>query len=130
MTNQVRNPKSEGCSLLRKMKTLTSVLSQRTGRGSNWGRFAAILLLLGAGLCGCTSSAPPMTKGYYGATLSLGELVGRINENNEKISTLWAREHFEGTIVDRVNNKSARIDGYGNLLYTGPNQMKLTAKNE
>jgi hypothetical protein len=71
-----------------------------------------------------------MTKGYYGATLSLGELVGRINENNEKISTLWAREHFEGTIVDRVNNKSARIDGYGNLLYTGPNQMKLTAKNE
>ncbi len=71
-----------------------------------------------------------MAAGYYGPTLSLPELVGRINENNGKITSLWAREHFEGTIVDRANNKSAHIDGYGNLLYTGPNQMKLTAKNE
>ena len=54
-----------------------------------------------------------MAAGYYGPTLSLEELVGRINENNAKISTLWAREHFEGTIVDRANNKSAHIDGYG-----------------
>jgi hypothetical protein len=71
-----------------------------------------------------------MQKGYYGQTLSLEELVGRINENNQKISTLWAREHFEGTIVDRADNKSAHIDGYGALLYTGPDQMKLTAQNE
>jgi hypothetical protein len=93
-------------------------------------RFPTLFILVAAGLCACTAPAPPMTAGYYGPTLSLGELVGRINENNGKISSLWAREHFEGTIVDRANNKSARIDGYGNLLYTGPNQMKLTAKNE
>jgi hypothetical protein len=93
-------------------------------------RFPKLFVLLAAGLCACTAPAPPMAAGYYGPTLSLEELVGRINENNDKISSLWAREHFEGTIVDRANNKSARIDGYGNLLYTGPNQMKLTAKNE
>jgi hypothetical protein len=93
-------------------------------------RFPTLFILLAAGLWGCTAPAPPMAAGYYGPTLSLEELVGRINENNAKISTLWAHEHFEGTIVDRANNKSAHIDGYGALLYTGPNQMKLTAKNE
>jgi hypothetical protein len=93
-------------------------------------RFPCCLFLLAVGLSACTSAAPPMANGYYGPTLSLAELVDRINDNNNKISTLWAREHFEGLFVDRVQKKAARVDGYGNLLYTGPNQMKLTAKNE
>ena len=37
---------------------------------------------------------------------------------------------FRGDDRGSARNKSAHIDGYGNLLYTGPNQMKLTAKNE
>ena len=136
MTNQVRNQndetiqKTEGHSLPKEKKTLTSVLSLSTGRGGNWAGLAAASFFVAIGLCACTAPAPPVGKGYYGATLTLEQLVGRINENNEKITTLSAREHFEGTIVDRARNKSARIDGYGNLLYTGPNQMKLTAKNE
>lgn len=79
-------------------------------------------------LCACSSSTGP--TGYFGPTLTLSEVVGRINENNAKISTIWAREHFEGQIVDREKKKSDRIDGYGNLLFTSPNQMRLTAKDE
>jgi hypothetical protein len=77
---------------------------------------------------GC--AAPPAPQGYYGPTLSLEEVVGRINRNNARIPTLWAREHFEGTFVDREKNKTTRVDGYGNLLYTEANEIYLTAKNE
>ena len=107
MTNQVRNQndetiqKTEGHSLPKEKKTLTSVLSLSTGRGGNWAGLAAASFFVAIGLCACTAPAPPVGKGYYGATLTLEQLVGRINENNEKITTLWAREHFEGTIVDR-----------------------------
>ena len=85
---------------------------------------------LGAlGLVGCSSPAPAEV-GYFGDTLTLPQLVERVNQNNDKLPTLWAREKFEAEIVDRKKNKTNRIDGYGNLLFTGPNQMKLTAKNE
>ncbi|MGD0389030.1 MAG: hypothetical protein ABSC42_08755 [Tepidisphaeraceae bacterium] len=85
------------------------------------------LAALGLGV-GC--AAPPAPQGYYGPTLPLEQVVGRINENNARIPTLWAREHFEGTLVDREKRKSTRIDGYGNLLYTEANEIYLTAKNE
>ena len=88
------------------------------------------VLILLVGLSACTQTAPPMSRGYFGPTLSLDDLVRHINENSAKIPTLWAREHFNGLIVDRQQNKAAHVDGYGNLLYTGPNKMKLTADNE
>lgn len=93
-------------------------------------RISASFMLILLGLGACNSPAPPPPKGYYGPTLSLEDLVGKINENNAKIPTLWSREHFYGTLVDREHNKSGRMDGYGNLLYTGPNKLKMTAKNE
>jgi len=93
-------------------------------------RLRALLFLLAGGLSACTSAAPPVAPGYYGPTLRLEEVVARVNENNAKIPTLWARQRFEATVVDRAKNKSQRIEGYGTLLYTGPNQMRLKAKNE
>ncbi|MGD0461616.1 MAG: hypothetical protein ABSB74_03915 [Tepidisphaeraceae bacterium] len=89
----------------------------------------AVFAAAGLGLGACNSSPPPQV-GYFGDTLTLGQLVERVNENNQKLPTLWARERFEAAIVDRPKNKTTHIDGYGNLLFTGPNQMKLTAKNE
>lgn len=82
------------------------------------------------GLCACHVSPPAPAPGYFGDTLTLQQLVERVNENNSKLPTLWSRERFEATIVDQEKNKATRIDGYGNLLFTAPNRMKLTAKNE
>jgi hypothetical protein len=90
---------------------------------------AAAIVLASALLGGCNNPAPPQV-GYFGETLTLPQLVERVNENNDKLPTLWAREKFEAEIVDRKKNKTNRIDGYGNLLFTGPNEMRLTAKNE
>jgi hypothetical protein len=96
---------------------------------SRWRRvlaMAAASLLLGA----CQHTAPPPAPGYFGDTLTLPELIARINANNDKLPTLWAREKFNATIVDPVKKKATDIDGYGNLLFTGPNSMRLTAQNE
>jgi len=94
-------------------------------------RLGILLTLIAAlGLSACTGPAPPMAPGYYGDTITLEQLVGRVNENNDRLPTIWAREHFQAVLVDRTKNQATHIDGYGNLLYTSPNQMKLTAKNE
>jgi hypothetical protein len=92
-------------------------------------RVPAFVLISAALLCGCNNTAPP-EQGYFGPTLSLAELVEKINENNSRITSLWAREKFDATIVDKEQNKSQRLDGYGNVLYTSPNQMRLTARDE
>jgi hypothetical protein len=86
--------------------------------------------MVALGLCACRVTPPAPPQGYFGQTLTLAQLVDGVNRNNEKLPTLWARQKFQATIVDREKNKATRIDGYGNLLYTAPNQMKLTAHNE
>ncbi len=91
---------------------------------------ASAAVAMALGLCACHVSAPAPAPAYFGDTLTLTQLVQRVNENNDKLPALWARERFEATIVDKQNNKATRINGYGNLLYTAPNRMKLTAKNE
>ena len=95
---------------------------------SSWIPLLAASLLLA--LSACTSPAPPPSPGYYGPTLPLPQLIDQINQNNTRIPTLWSRVRFNATLVDRPHNKSARIDGFGNLMFTAPNQMKLTAHNE
>ncbi len=92
--------------------------------GASW-----LIILSLLSLSGCNTPAPP-TSAYYGPTLPLDQVVEGVNDNNAKVPSLWAREHFEATIVDREKNKTNRIDGYGNLLYTSPNEMLLKAKDE
>ena len=89
-----------------------------------------VLFFLAALALGGGCAAPPVQQGYFGPTLPLADVVARINQNNVRIPTLWAREHFAAVIVDRQKNKTTGIDGYGNLLYTGPSEIYLTAKNE
>jgi outer membrane lipoprotein-sorting protein len=118
--------------LLRSFAAWRSIFSEKRDKTRAPCRFAAhlklFLLSVMALAGGC--AAPPAQQGYYGPTLPLDQVVARIDENNARIPTLWAREHFEGTLVDREKKKTTRIDGYGNLLYTSPNEIRLTAKNE
>jgi hypothetical protein len=88
-----------------------------------------ILCCLTAMLCAC-ASAPPPREGYFGPTLSVQDVIARLNENNSKLPTLWARQDFEATIVDPQQNKSHFVNGYGTLLYTSPNEMRLVGRKE
>lgn len=92
-------------------------------------RISRLMIAAALALSAC-HEAPPVSTAFYGPTLPLDQVVEGVNENNSKIPTLWARQHFEAKIVDQQKNKTTRIGGYGNLLYTAPNEMKLTAKDE
>jgi hypothetical protein len=85
---------------------------------------------LACALWGCASNAPPMPKGYFGATLPMADVIAQIDRNNDQLPTLWARHQFEATIVDPDTHKSQYVNGYGNLLYRAPGSLRLVAKKE
>jgi hypothetical protein len=95
---------------------------------SGWPMRVAVLAAWG--LCGCAAPAPQPTR-YYGPTLSLAQLVAAVNQNNQKISSLWTRIPFlEVWSVDRRNNSQKYINGNGNLLYSAPDSIRVTASKE
>ena len=54
------------------------------------------LILLGILIC--AAGCPHNTKkpiGYYGPTLSMADLVARVNENNQAIPSLFARQEIQ-----------------------------------
>jgi hypothetical protein len=88
----------------------------------------AVLAVLA--LCGCAAPAPKSTR-YYGPTLSLPQLVEAINRNNQKIPSLWTRIRFlEAWFVDRQSHSEKYVNGNGNLLYSAPASIRVTAMKE
>src|SRR5258706_15896103 len=78
----------------------------------------AIVLTVLAIVSGCaktTGHLPP----YYGPTQTMAQVIGQINANNAKISTLRAAHSFEATLVDN-KGKSRTFSGDGYLLFTKP----------
>jgi hypothetical protein len=93
-------------------------------RSTRPGGYAIALLLAGAlWLAGC-QPAPP--AGYYGPTLTLDEVAARINANNSKIPSLWARQDFQGTIVDEKHQPHGAA-AHGVLLYRAPGELRIVA---
>jgi hypothetical protein len=82
-------------------------------------------------LCGCQSQAPRASPRYYGPTLTLEQVVGSINQNNEKITSLWTRiTNLEMWFVDRQTKSQKYVNGSGNLLYAAPDSIRVTAMKE
>lgn len=89
-----------------------------------------MLVGLSAMATGCahqptTALVPP----YPGPTETMSQVVSEINNNNEKIPTLFARHYYEATIVDE-KKKSHFVNGDGVLLYSAPQSMRLVGSKE
>src|SRR6266404_2231663 len=85
----------------------------------------ALVLTVLAIVSGCaktTGHIPP----YYGPTQTMPQVIGLINANNAKITTLRAAHSFEATLVDD-KGKSRTFSGDGYLLYMKPDNLLLTA---
>jgi hypothetical protein len=81
-------------------------------------------------LCICGACQEPQAHAIYtGPTASLDEIVAKINANNAQIPTLWARQDFDGTIVDDKHQSHA-VAADGVILYRAPHQLLITAHNE
>jgi hypothetical protein len=110
---------------------LTLTLSRRERgpegeRGMSW---RWVTLFVSIALSACAPNTPPPAKGYFGDTDPIDTVAAAINANNSKIPTFWSHHDFEATIVDE-NHKSHFVNGYGTLLYSAPNSVRLTAKKE
>lgn len=88
---------------------------------------AALPLLAGAvamvALGGCQPGIPKPT-GYYGPTMTLHDVVAGINQNNQKLPTLWSTIYFEANLIDK-DKKSHFVNGDGVLLDRKPSEMRL-----
>jgi hypothetical protein len=83
----------------------------------------------GANGCARAGGPTPATQpSYAGPTLSMVDVVQKINENNQQIPTLWARHYYEATIVDEKSKKSTFVNGDGALLYRRPMGFRLVGK--
>ncbi len=77
-----------------------------------------ILLVIGC------RSGPDVHPIHIGPTLSMYEVVTRINENNRPLASLWARHEYEATVVDE-NKKSHFVNGDGVMLMRKPRELRI-----
>lgn len=90
---------------------------------------ASCLALPFAGGClprGGAPAAKPLS--YFGPTDSLPTLVQKINENNQKIPTLWCRFSYDVELHDPQTHKvESAADDDGKLMYRAPGEFRFLA---
>src|SRR5438552_7872526 len=87
------------------------------------------LLVLAFALLGCRHVQQTQRDVYTGPTLTMSELVNRINANNQKIPTLWARHEMEAAIVDEKKDVHNELMS-GELLYRADREMLLVGRKD
>ena len=93
-------------------------------------RGLAVSLLCLVMLGGCArNKAPRLKQGYFGPTLTLPEVVSKINANNSRIPTLWARFSYEATLIDAETKKETFLfeENSSTLQYRAPGEFRLRA---
>jgi len=84
-----------------------------------------LLLLLFGGCCHCPPAPPPPTA-YFGPTLSIEQVIERVNANNQRISSLWSNiSEFHVLLVDDKGKSHAYDGNGGELLYLKPHDLYL-----
>ena len=79
-------------------------------------------------LAGCCAKKPPTKEIYKGPTRSLPELVSDINQNNTRITTLWASGSFECWLRDE-KGQTQHIDGDKLLLgFRKPIELRMVGE--
>src|SRR6266699_1956499 len=87
-----------------------------------------LLAILLSGCCCGHRPAPP--TGCWGPTVSMPELVERINENNRAIPTLWARHEIQADLYDKSRNKSFYVNSSGEILVRKPRELLLRGRHD
>ena len=89
----------------------------------------ALVLLAAVALSACQANNAQQHAIYTGPTLPLQQVVARINANNAQIPTLWARQDFNGTIIDD-KRQAHSVTADGVILYRAPAELRIVDSNE
>lgn len=87
----------------------------------------SVACALAGGCCHTQSPSTATTQPYRGPTLTMGEVVSRVNANAQAIPTLWARHYFAGRVVDEKGHAEF-LNAEGILLVYKPGKMRLVAR--
>jgi len=96
-----------------------------------WGAAAKAMVLIA--LCisaSCCGHAPPKQEGCWGPTVSMSELVARINANNKAIPTLYARQEILANLYDKSRNKSFYVNSSGDIFLRKPRELLLRGRHD
>lgn len=96
--------------------------SRAAGRG-----MVLVALLFSASCCG---HKPPVQQGCWGPTVSMSELVARINANNKAIPTLYARQEIQADLYDKSRNKSFYVNSSGDVYLRKPRELLLRGRHD
>ena len=84
-------------------------------------------LLINGG-CFSRNAQPPQRPAYFGSTESLAQIARKIDQNNQRLSTLWCRFSYDITLRDPQTRKTdTAFDDDGKLLYRAPAEFRLLA---
>jgi hypothetical protein len=84
------------------------------------------LILIFATLPGCCPQPKPATRApYIGPTDTMDTVVQQINQNAQKIPTLWTQLNFTATLVDPGKRTTNTFAGDGALMYARPMSLFL-----
>jgi hypothetical protein len=78
-----------------------------------------------------TVGCPPKAsqrKMYLGPTEPMRDVVQAINQNNDRLPSMWSRGYFEASIVDR--GKSHFVNGDLLMLYRRPDDLRIVGKKD
>src|SRR5437868_1321562 len=79
----------------------------------------ALLATLAAGCCAQPKKAP-----YEGPTDPIQRVVDDINQNNQRVRTIWAKGDFKTWLPDE-KGRVHFVDGDVGLLYKSPDNLRL-----
>jgi hypothetical protein len=100
-------------------------------RGSRFLRFSIFYLLSSIFAAGCCCHPPvPATQPYIGPTDTMESVVAAINQNNQKIPTLWTQLSYSATIVDPEKKTTNSFGGDGGLMYAWPRSLLLNGNKD
>lgn len=80
-------------------------------------------------MLGCRPEREPQVAGYFGPTEPLTAVVERINQNNTRIPTLWARGYFEATIIDDRQRRQF-VNGDAVILMRKPGEFRMVGRKD
>ena len=106
-------------------------------RTRSWCRHPLPIVALCA-LITCAGCGPKIRKAnrtnkfYDGPTQSLGDVVTRINANNDRLKTLYLTHDFAAQIVEKTKAGKTRktdVDGRGVIMYQAPDNLYMNGRH-
>jgi hypothetical protein len=79
-------------------------------------------------LSGCPPKPPP-TQSYYGPTDPIDVVIRSINDNNQRIPTVWASGTFEARIIDE-QKRSNFVNGTVTLVHEKPGGLRVVGTKD